>query len=175
MPLNASIIKHIERTLRNEGGYVNHPRDPGGETNLGITWPTLRRGIALGVVPADTTIRNLNHDQAVTLYYEFYYKPWEFLDHPGMRFQMFDAYVNHSPGAVVGWLQRALGVPVDGVAGPVTRKAAETVDDLDWASLAFRFLAHRTRYYTDLSTWDDFGQGWTRRMADALKYAGEDF
>lgn len=177
MPLNAVAIKHIERTLKHEGGWVSHPRDPGGETNLGITWPTLRRGIKAGLVPANTTIRTLTHDQAVVLYYEFYYKQWEIIHYPGLRFQVYDAFVNHSPGPVISWLQRAVGVAADGVVGAVTNAALYKLGDDPEATVCvtFNFMSQRQRYFTSLSTFDTFGEGWMNRMADNMKYAAEDF
>lgn len=175
MPLNAVAHKHIERTLKHEGGWVSHPRDPGGETNLGITWPTLRRAINLGLVPANTTIRTLTHDQAVVIYYEFYYKQWEFIPSEGLRFQVYDAFVNHSPGAVVGWFQRSLGVTVDGDVGPVTQRAAQANSPEEFVSITLTFMSQRQRYFTSLSTFDTFGEGWMNRMADNMKYAADDF
>ena len=86
---------YVERVLKHEGGYVNHPADPGGETNFGITWPTLRKGIADGIVDASTTIKSLTRDQAKSLYYVYYYKPWIWIESGALRFQVFDAYVNH--------------------------------------------------------------------------------
>ena len=52
--------KCIKIILRNEGGYVNHPSDPGGETNMGIAkrfYPNL-------------DIENLTEEEAIKIYYE---------------------------------------------------------------------------------------------------------
>lgn len=163
---------HVERVLKHEGGYVNHPRDPGGETNFGITWPILRIGIADEIVDAHTTIKSLTRSQAKRLYYEYYYKPWLWITSDALRFQVFDAYVNHSPTSTVSMLQRAVGVPVDGDLGPVTKTAVEDYIFAD--ALIFKFLSERQTHFLKQPTFDTFGEGWMRRMVDNMRYAAED-
>jgi len=172
---SSTSAKYIERVLKHEGGWVNHPTDPGGETNLGITWAALRRAQAKGIVPADVTIRSLKKEHAIAIYYEDYYKPYEWIASDALRFQVFDAAVNSGHSRAVGWLQRALGVAVDGVAGPVTKAAAQDHYYKELvAELALKFIANRVDFLNDLTGFDAFGRGWTQRMVDNLRYLAED-
>ncbi len=159
-----------ERLLKIEGGYVNHPSDPGGETNLGITWPVLREAIAAGIVPASTTIAGLTRDQAKAIY------KWKFWDvlgdlHPAVKWQAFDFAVNSGLSVSILKLQAALGVAQDGHWGPVTAAKANAMDVSD---IIMRFAAQRLMHMTALSIWPTFGKGWARRIANDLMYGAED-
>lgn len=156
----------MDRILGAEGGYVNDPRDPGGETNWGIakrSHPTV-------------DIKHLTKEQAVAIYRRDYWQAVEKLGLPdGLAFQVLDAAINHGMGNAVRWLQLALGVGADGVVGPVTVAAIRR--DGAWDSiptLIFRFNAERLDFYTQLSTWDRFGKGWARRIVNNLAYASVD-
>lgn len=164
-------VKHIERVLKHEGGYANHPRDPGGETNLGITWPALKRAQAKGIVEASRTIRTLTRDDARAIYYEDYYKPLEWIDNDALRFQVFDAAVNSGVSRAISWLQRVLGVEADGIAGPITQQIQRTYPPI---RMTLSFIAMRQDFLNDLGTFDTFGKGWTQRMVDNLRYLAED-
>jgi lysozyme family protein len=74
--------------------------------------------------------------------------------------------VNSGVRQAVRWLQRAVGVADDGVIGPVTLAA---VRERDPQALAANMLGQRLRFMTDLSTWQTFGKGWARRVADLLQ------
>lgn len=152
----------IERVLSHEGGYVNHPKDPGGETN----W-----GIAKRSYP-DLNIRMLTRAQAIAIYKRDF---WDRVQGdklpPEFAFQAFDAAVNHGIGNAVRWMQRAAGVADDGIIGPVTLAAIKRTPASD---LVLLFNAVRLEFYTMLSTWPTFGKGWTRRVAGNLRLAAED-
>lgn len=176
----APFDKALERILKHEGGYVNHPRDPGGATNLGITQRTLdaARGQMMdAALPAN--VRDLTRKQAGDIYWRFYWLPATHIagDNTSfaLQFQLFDAYVNHSPSTVVKLLQRAVRTKDDGVMGPQTRAArnlfAQTNGDV---ALAAAFLGERFRHWANQPTFDAFGKGWTRRGADNLAYLAED-
>lgn len=152
----------IERVLGHEGGYVNDPKDPGGETQWGISkrsYPTL-------------DIRNLTRQQAVEIYRRDF---WDRVQgdklHPAVAFQALDAAVNHGIGNAVRWLQRAVGVADDGVIGPMTLAALGRREPSDVVLL---FNAERIDFYTKLSTWDHYGRGWARRVAGNLRYGAQD-
>lgn len=153
---------YIERVLGHEGGYVNHPADPGGETQ----W-----GIAKASYP-NVDIKALTRAQAVEIYRRDF---WERVHAeelpPALGFQALDAAVNHGTGNAVRWLQRAAGVADDGFFGPVSRAAIKAASEND---LLLRFNAVRLDFYTRLSTWPTFGKGWARRIAGNLLYAAED-
>ena len=100
------------------------------------------------------------------------------LDHaapPGLfipiGFQLFDAAVNHGIGNAIRFLQRAVGVADDGIVGPQTVAAINSMQTTD---VLARFNAERLDFYTRLSTWPSFGRGWARRVAENLRYASED-
>ena len=142
--------------IGHEGGYVNHPKDPGGETKFGITKRTY----------PDEDIRNLTIDRAKALYKRDFWDKVRGDDLPYVvAFNLFDAAVNSGVGNAVRWLQRALDVADDGKLGPLTFAAALQVDP---EALAARFNGHRLRFMTGLSTWPTFGKGWARRIAANL-------
>lgn len=156
----------IERVLRSEGGYVNHPSDPGGATNFGITQRVARKHGYMG------DMRNLPRATAIEIYRQDYWLAGQCQELPhAVAFQHFDACVNHGPRQAALFLQRAVGVKDDGVIGPKTLAAVRSMPQ---AQVVARQQAARLDFYTSLSTWPTFGKGWTRRMAQNITYGGED-
>lgn len=152
----------IDRVLGHEGGYVNDPRDPGGETKWGISKRQYPR----------VDIRNLTREQAKAIYRRDYWEPVHADDLPAaMRFQMLDVAVNHGVERAVRFLQEAAGATVDGKLGPITLAAARAMDP---AALVLAFNGLRLAFYADLRTFDRFGRGWTNRVASNLGYAAAD-
>lgn len=154
----------IERVLAHEGGYVNHPSDPGGETKWGVTKRTAR---ANGY---HKPMRQMTREEAKAIYKRAFWRGCARFE-GALAFQLFDAIVNHGRGNAYRFLQRAANVADDGVIGPVTLAA---VRRLPLSLLVARFLAERLRFYTNLSMFETFGRGWTRRVATNLRYAVED-
>ncbi|WP_377723132.1 glycoside hydrolase family 108 protein [Comamonas nitrativorans] len=156
----------FERLIGHEGGYVNHPEDPGGETNWGITLRTAREAGYTG------SMRDLTREQAKEIYRVAYWGRAKAEQYDGaVAFQVFDAAVNHGIGQAIRFLQRAVGVADDGAIGPVTLAAVRAMSVTD---VLARFNAERLDFYTKLSTWPTFGKGWARRVVGNLKYAAED-
>lgn len=156
----------FERLIAHEGGYVNHPDDPGGETNWGITARTARANGYTG------SMRELTRRQAREIYRVAYWGRARADDYdPAIGFQLFDAAVNHGIGNAIRFLQRAVGVADDGIVGPQTVAAINSMQTTD---VLARFNAERLDFYTRLSTWPSFGRGWVRRVAENLRYASED-
>lgn len=152
----------IERVLGHEGGYVNDPRDLGGETKWGIS----KRAYP------NVNIKELTKDDAKAIYRRDYWDRVQGSSLPeAVAFQVLDAAVNHGIGNAVRWLQSAAGVAPDGLFGPVSLAAVRSSSAAD---LVLRFNAERLVFYTKLSTFDRFGKGWVRRVAANLKYASED-
>jgi lysozyme family protein len=149
----------FEALIGHEGGYVNDPRDPGGETKFGISkraYPSV-------------DIRNLTLDGAKAIYRRDYWAPIGCDNLPAaLRFHVFDAAVNSGLRQAVQFLQRAVGVAADGRLGPVTRAAVMAADP---ASLAARYSGARLQFMTELTTWPTFGKGWARRIASNLMKA----
>jgi lysozyme family protein len=162
----------FNRLMGNEGGYVNDPADPGGETNWGITWPVLHEAARLGIVPDGTTIRGLSRDQAKAIYRAFFWERARMEELDGaIAFQVFDAAVNHGIETAIRMLQRAARVADDGNIGPVTLAAIRGMSRTDGLIL---FIAERLDYWTRLKAWPDFGKGWARRAVADLRFAAAD-
>lgn len=152
----------IDRVLSHEGGYVNHPDDPGGETKFGITkrtYPML-------------DIKGLTREDAIALYERDFWRrvQGDKLPRP-FAFQALDAAVNHGIGNSVRWMQRAAGVADDGHIGPLTLAAVARAEPSD---LVLNFNAERLEFYAKLGTFRTFGPGWVNRVAGNLRYAAQD-
>ena len=148
----------LAHVLKHEGGFVDHPADPGGATNMGITRATLARARNRPVTAAD--VRALTRagggDDLPALLLE---PPCAADDLPaGLDHAVFDLAVNSGPARAAKLLQRVLGVAEDGVIGPATlaaaRRAAAATSDPGAPARAPRLPAER------LATWPVFGRGW---------------
>lgn len=153
----------VKRVLAHEGGYSDHPDDPGRATMYGITEAVARR------VGYKGAMQELPLDLAKRIYREDYWNAVRADElPPAIRYYVFDAAVNSGPRQATVWLQQALKVYVDGVIGPQTLKAAA---DADPEKLARAVLASRLRFMTNLPTWPSFGRGWARRICDLMEQA----
>ena len=149
----------IEVVLHHEGGYVNDPDDPGGETNFGIA----KRS------HPDVDIANLTKDSAKEIYKEHYWDRNKVEDLPeDLRHIYFDMCVNQGRGRAVKIMQRAANAKgadlvVDGGMGPKTIAAMDGVE-------LQRVRAYRVKYYADLVTrkpdLEKFYFGWFRRALE---------
>lgn len=151
----------FEKLLGHEGGFSDHAADPGGKTRYGITEAVARE------VGYRGDMRELPLDLAKRIYMERYWRPVRADELPaGVRYAVFDAAVNSGPGQAVKWLQRAAGVADDGVLGPKTMAA---VNSLNADSLRSKILAQRLRFMSSLPNWPAFSRGWSRRIADLME------
>lgn len=152
----------FDRLLGHEGGYVNDPDDPGGETNWGIS----KRSYP------DVNIKELTRDGAKTIYRRDF---WDALGADrfpdGVSFQLFDFAVNSGIGTAIRHLQRAIGVADDGYWGPVSQAKIEAMGESD---IIMRLNAERLDFMTRLKNWPAHGRGWTRRIAHNLRYGSLD-
>jgi lysozyme family protein len=160
--------------LEHEGGFVDHPDDPGGATNRGITQATLGR--ARGAPATEEDVRLLQADEAAAIYRRHYWDAVRADDlPPGIDLAVFDCAVNAGPGRAVRLLQRVLGVPADGIVGPVTLAASRRADP---ASVIRRYGRARLGFLRRLAIWPVFRRGWRRRVLAveraALRLAGRD-
>jgi lysozyme family protein len=149
------------KLLGHEGGYVDHPDDPGGATRWGVTERVARaRGYS-------GSMRDLPERMARDIYRADYWSAVRADDLPApIRYAVFDAAVNSGVGQATRWLQRALGVADDGAIGPVTLAAAALADP---EVLLRKMLAQRLKFMTSLSNWPSFSRGWARRIADLME------
>lgn len=155
----------LKLSTNNEGGYSNHPRDPGGPTNHGITIGTLSayRGRTVSIAE----VKALGLAEANAIYEANYWRPIMGDRLPaGLDYAMFDFGINSGPSRAVKELQAILrtkdkSVGVDGVMGPKTLGAIETWDTAD---LIRRLCNARIAFCKKLKTWKDFGRGWSYRV-----------
>lgn len=147
--------------LAHEGGVVDHPRDPGGATNRGITLATLRAWRGDPGLGAEA-VRDLTEAEARRIYRLRYWALVRGDDLPaGIDLAVFDWAVNAGPGRAARGLQQALGVPVDGAIGPITLRWARERDPQETIMAVCRL---RLAHLRGLSTWPVFGRGWSRRV-----------
>lgn len=165
--MSKNFQKSLKRVLKHEGGYVNHPSDPGGETNFGITKSTARSYGYHG------SMRTIPMTVVEKIYKSQY---WDAMSCENFDFalayQLFDAAVNHGLLNARKILQRTIKVKDDGIIGAVSLAA---IRQLDTADLVQMFNAERISFYTRISKFPTFGRGWMNRMVDNLRYAVEDF
>lgn len=165
---NETIDIMISRVLAHEGGYVHHPRDPGGETNYGITKKTAR---AYGYIGK---MREMPKATAVEIYRALFIANKAHELRPkgvAISYQYFDATINHGSRIATKMLQRTVGAKADGVLGDKTLQALESYSEID---LVHGFIAQRLWFYSRLKHFGTFGRGWARRVADNLSYLSED-
>lgn len=157
---SSNFERSLDHVLTDEGGYVDHPRDPGGATNMGITHGTLARWRGRPVSKRD--VRRLTRSEAGAIYRKLYWDRVEADRLPtGVDYAVFDAAVHSGPRRAVRWLQAAVGARPDGVVGPETLAKAAIAS----AETAVRRLCRRRlRFLQSLRTWRTFGKGWARRM-----------
>lgn len=147
--------------LKHEGGFSDHPADPGGKTRFGITEAVAREAGYRG------DMRELPIDLAKRIYKERYWDAVRADELPeAIRYAVFDAAVNSGPRQAIRWLQRAVGAKDDGIIGPKTLAAVRAADP---QVLLRRMLSARLRFMTGLSNWPAFGRGWARRIADLME------
>ena len=157
----------LEMLLEHEGGYVNHPKDPGGETNLGVTRAVYEQHVGRQVM--DGEMRSLTKADVKPIYKTMYWDKVRGDDLPhGLDWSVFDWAVNSGPGRAAKALQRIVGVKPDGGIGPVTLRA---VHNFDAGDLIEKMHDQRQAFYEGLNTFSTFGRGWTKRNASTLEQA----
>lgn len=158
------------RTLKHEGGYVDHPADPGGATNLGITIGTLSG--YLGRPATKGEVKALTSERVKPIYRARYWDAMHGDELPaGVDFAVYDFGVNSGPSRAIAALQRAVGVADDGHLGPITLDAARLCDP---ATTVERICDDRMAFLRRLSTWRTFGKGWTTRVGEVRVQALDD-
>lgn len=150
----------LEHVLKHEGGFVNHPKDPGGMTNLGVTKKVWEEWI--GRESSEDEMRNLKPEDVAPLYKKMYWDRVKGDDLPsGVNYCVFDAAVNSGTGRAAKWLQEAVGAVPDGAIGAKTL-AKVAAHDAD--SLVNAYCDVRLNFLKSLKTFDTFGKGWSRRV-----------
>lgn len=156
----ADFLKAIALLIEREGGYVNDPADPGGETKFGIS----KRSYPM----AD--IENLSVQDARDIYFSDFWQPAGCDGLPQIVAEsVLDFAVTSSVRRSVRTLQQAVGTTIDGVPGPDTMAAAAANPELT----AARFAIIRMAYYAELTRKQKKNQkflaGWILRSAGLLE------
>lgn len=163
--------KNFERSLLNvlvhEGGFVNHPSDPGGATNKGITIATFRKWVKRNGTVED--LKALTKEQAAKVYRAQYWNAVRADELPsGIDYAVFDIAVNSGPSRAIKILQEAVGATIDGKIGPQTIEAAQKADPIHTINV---ITAIRMDFLRSLKTWATFGKGWSKRVSDVREDA----
>lgn len=142
----------IDTILDSEGGYVNDPVDPGGETKYGISkkqYPSL-------------DIMMLTEEKAKKIYKQDYWDKCTCDRLPEkIRLVVFDGAVNHGVPNMAKMLQRLIGVTADGLIGPMTQAASHSKNQDE---LLISLLAERSLFYHRIPTFSRYGKGWMKRL-----------
>jgi lysozyme family protein len=149
----------LKQVLKYEGGYVDHPKDPGGPTNKGVTqavYDNWRKSQNLSI----QSVRAIADSEVAAIYKNLY---WDRVSGDllpsGVDFAVFDFAVNSGVSRAAKMLQSVVGVTQDGQIGPATILATKTY-------VAMSITNRRLAFMQSLSIWSTFGKGWSARIAD---------
>lgn len=143
--------------LQHEGGFVNHPQDPGGMTNLGVTRRVWEEW--LGHPVTEKEMKALTPAVVAPMYRQKYWDKVSNLP-AHLTYCAFDFAVNSGPGRAIKILQECAGLVADGIIGPKTKSITVSVD---------QYCDARLSYLKSLPHWPTFGKGWERRVEDVRK------
>lgn len=149
----------IHVVLQHEGGYVCDPRDPGGETNFGIS----KRSYP------DIDIARLTRDQAIEIYKRDF---WLKINGPSLpdplKLVVLDFAINAGVRRAAYTLQKIVGTNADGKIGPKTLKAVSKYSPY---TLLWNYTLKRLEFYQKLPGWKHYSKGWTKRILDVTKHS----
>ena len=157
----------LEFVLKHEGGWADHPRDPGGATMKGVTLKVYRE--YLGRNASKEELRNIPEQHLVEIYKSLYWDKANcdgFL--AGVDLVVFDMAVNSGVSRSARILQRCVGAVPDGIIGPITM---DLVNGIPAKDIIIKFSDGRENFYKSLSTFDTFGRGWLRRTEECEEKA----
>ena len=157
--------KCLTLILHHEGGYVNHPRDPGGETNLGVTKRVYEEW------GGTKDMKELTPEDVAPIYKKNYWDRGRCDDLPsGVDWCIFDWGVNSGVSRAAKALQRIIGVEADGGIGPMTFQA---VANFEPEQIILKMHTQRKHFYEGLDVFATFGKGWLRRNNETKETALE--
>lgn len=156
--------KCLEIILEHEGGYVDHPKDPGGATNMGVTKKTYEDWIGKAVTKQ--TIEDLKVADVIPIYKARYWDAVAGSDLPrGVDLMVFDFAVNSGVSRSAKYLQSIVGATADGRIGPITLAAVDDfIEQYGVYKLIHRLSDDRVMFLKQIKTFDTFGKGWMRRV-----------
>lgn len=157
-----NFLDALSAVLHHEGGYINHPSDPGGMTNLGCTKRVWEEWVGHEV--DEKTMRALTPADVAPLYKSKYWDKVHGDELPdGVDYIVFDAAINSGPGRAAKWLQQAVGAVPDGAIGPGTLAKVAAMPASD---IVEKYQQIRLEFLQALPTWGTFGKGWGRRVQE---------
>ena len=161
----------LEMILHHEGGYVNHPEDPGGITNLGVTKRVYEEWV--GTKVTEEKMKNLKVEDVAPIYNKNYWFRVKGNQLPsGLDLCVFDFGVNAGTGRAAKYLQKMVGATADGAIGPATLRALETyISEVGLKGAIEQYQKDRLAYYKKLKHFKTFGKGWTRRTKETTAAA----
>lgn len=170
--MNDNFPKALAVVLHHEGGWADHPKDPGGATMKGVTLATYSK--FLGRDATKEELRNISDAELQQIYRDLYWNRAACDRLPsGLDLAVFDMAVNAGPGRAAKILQAVLGVTADGAIGPKTLAMVESRPTTD---LIREFSDAREEFYKGLPIYATFGKGWLRRVdeveSEAYKLIG---
>ena len=155
----------LKMLLHHEGGYVNHPSDPGGETNLGVTKKVYQEW------GGTKDMKDLTVEDVAPIYKKEYWDRCKCDDlESGVDWAVFDWAVNSGTGRAAKAIQKICGAAQDGAIGP---KTLALIAKQDTQYVVEEFGKIRQDFYESLKTFDTFGKGWTRRNKETTEKALE--
>ena len=171
----ANFTASLALTLLYEGGWSNHPRDPGGATMCGITQRVYDEDREARRLPRQS-VRLSTEAERAAIYRHRYWDTTRGDELPaGVDYAVFDFAVNSGVGRAVRTLQRIVGVDEDGMAGRYTLAAVARYDAQYQTTALTDALCHaRLQFLRGLATFDTFGKGWTRRVMGTQDGAQDD-
>lgn len=163
----------LKLVLDHEGGFINHPSDPGGMTNLGVTRNSWARWV--GRIPSEAEMRALTVFDVAPLYEQEY---WNKLRcgqmPPALAYCVFDFGVNSGNKRAAQFLQRLVGAKDDGNIGPKTLAAVQQYAAAKGLlALIENYCDARRDFLRGLATFKTFGKGWLRRVNEVEDKAKE--
>mgnify|MGYP003117427846 CR=1 FL=1 len=165
--MRGNFEKALGIVLRHEGGFVNHPNDPGGMTNKGITKKVY--DAYMGKKTTEEEMKNMPDNHVAEIYKKKY---WDRVKADslasGLDISVFDWAVNSGCGRAVKALQKCVGVKQDGGLGPITLDA---VEEHDPENLIEMIADEREKFYKRLKTFKHFGKGWLKRNEETMNHA----
>ena len=152
----------VEFTLKNEGGYINHPKDPGGETNFGISkrsYPYL-------------DIKNIKKEDAINIYFKDYWERFNYhlINNTTIRNKVFDMGVLLGPRHSIDIFQKALSkfyptLNLDSRIGNITSRSANELDfDVFYPYLLETYWSYFNNLIKEKPKLKVFEKGWRKRV-----------
>lgn len=152
----------FDMVIVHEGGYVDHPSDPGGATNLGCTKAVWEQYVGHEVTKDD--IKALTKEDVKPLYKKRY---WDAIHGDalpsGLDYCLFDCAINSGTGRAAKFIQQIVGVPADGAIGNNTIAA---INQINSVTLINEFSDKRQSFLESLPIFGTFGKGWTKRVQE---------